>query len=127
MPPQRKFAEKALRLKQANDRRSQSNARELDFSDYPDELLTAAEAGEILGISPATLANWRWAGKGPHYVRINQRTIRYPKSALADFAQTELIVREPAGEMSDAQLIAQIARLATRLARRQRQEAVPSA
>jgi Helix-turn-helix domain len=123
MPGQREFAKKALRLKQANDRRTQSNASGLDFSDYPDELLTAAEAGEILGISPATLANWRWAGKGPRYVRINRQTIRYPKSALADFAHTELRVREHAGELSDAELIAQIARLATRLARRQRQEA----
>ena len=59
----------------------------LDFTDYPDRLLTAAEASEVLGIAVTTLANWRWAGTGPRFVRINRQTIRYPREAIEEFAQ----------------------------------------
>ena len=91
----------------------------LDFTDFPDRLLTAAEVGEILGIGTHTLANWRWAGKGPRFVRISKNTIRYPREAIQEFATSELTVRDPAGELTDAEMIRQIQRLANRLARRQ--------
>ena len=96
-------------------------AAALDFADYPDNLLTENQASEVLGLAPQTLSNWRSAGKGPRYVRIGVRTIRYPKSALEEFAQNELTVREPPDDLSDAEIVKQIARLANRLARRQRQ------
>jgi predicted DNA-binding transcriptional regulator AlpA len=116
---QKQLAEKALLLKQANDQRRRVKATAaLDFTDYPDRLLTAAEASEVLGVSTQTLANWRWAGKGPRYVRINKQTIRYPRDSIEAFAGTELAVREPDAELSDAALVKEIARLANRLARR---------
>ena len=32
---------------------------------------------EFLSLKPTTLNQWRWSGKGPKYVRIGERTIRY--------------------------------------------------
>jgi predicted DNA-binding transcriptional regulator AlpA len=122
---QKQIAEKALQLKRASQAPAAAapsgKAAALDFTDYPDELLTENQASEVLGIAPHTLSNWRPLGKGPRFVRIGTRTIRYPKSALEEFAQTELTVREPADALSDAEIVKQIARLANRLARRQRQ------
>jgi hypothetical protein len=129
---QKQIADKALRLKRANQANAPAavptgKAAGLDFADYPDNLLTETQASEVLGIAPQTLSNWRSTGKGPHFVRIGTRTIRYPKSALEEFAQNELIIREPADELSDAAIVKQIARLANRLVRRQRQSATEAA
>jgi predicted DNA-binding transcriptional regulator AlpA len=92
----------------------------IDPREYPERLLPENEAAEILGVVPGTLANWRARGIGPEYVRLGSRTIRYTREAIEAFAKTELIEREPADELSDADLVRQIARLANRLARRQR-------
>jgi Helix-turn-helix domain len=129
---QKQIAEKALRLKRAKQTDAPAaappgQAAPLDFADYPDNLLTETRASEVLGIAPQTLSNWRSAGKGPHFVRIGTRTIRYPKLALEEFAQNELILREPADELGDGEIIKQIARLANRLVRRQRQSATEAA
>lgn len=52
-----------------------------------DDLLSAAEAGVFLGgtskpLSYQTLANWRTAGTGPRFTRLNGRMIRYRRSDL---------------------------------------------
>jgi hypothetical protein len=95
--------------------------RKLDFADLPEGLLDERKAAEVLDVAPGTLANWRSQGRGPRYVRVGTRTIRYTAAALQRFADHELVEREPADELSDTDLIRQIARLANRLARRQRQ------
>lgn len=51
------------------------------------ELLSAPEAGAYLGgerkpLSCQTLANWRTAGNGPKFTRLNGRMIRYLRSDL---------------------------------------------
>jgi hypothetical protein len=117
---QKELAENALLLKQANEQGGRANAAPLDFRDFPDRLLTPAEAGEVLGVATHTLANWRWTGKGPRYIRIGRQTIRYPQEALQEFASSELTMREPEAELTDSAIIKEIARLANRLARRQR-------
>ena len=38
--------------------------------------LAPQEAAECLGIGVATLANWRWNGRGPRFVKLGGR-IRY--------------------------------------------------
>ena len=50
-------------------------------------LLNAAEAGTYLGgerkpLSYQTLANWRTAGNGPRFTRLNGRMIRYLRNDL---------------------------------------------
>ena len=51
------------------------------------DVLNAAEAGVYLGgerkpLSYQTLANWRTAGNGPRFTRLNGRMIRYLRSDL---------------------------------------------
>ncbi|MGH9155785.1 MAG: helix-turn-helix transcriptional regulator [Acidimicrobiales bacterium] len=46
-----------------------------------DRLLTPAEVGAYLGIPVGTLANWRYLGRGPAFLRIG-RYVRYRQSAL---------------------------------------------
>lgn len=42
------------------------------------------EAADRLGIERSTLANWRWNGKGPPYLKIGGR-VRYRLSDLATY------------------------------------------
>ncbi|MFJ8191107.1 helix-turn-helix domain-containing protein [Streptomyces sp. NPDC096094] len=49
------------------------------------ERLTPAEAGELMGVSPQTLANWRWLGIGPAYIKLTPGRggrIRYTRAAV---------------------------------------------
>jgi excisionase family DNA binding protein len=41
-----------------------------------DPLLTPAQVGDYLGVPLGTLANWRYQGRGPAYVRFG-RHVRY--------------------------------------------------
>jgi excisionase family DNA binding protein len=50
------------------------------------------EAAERLGLQVSTLANWRWCGRGPRFLRVGRR-VRY---RLADLtAWMELQARPP--------------------------------
>ena len=51
---------------------------------------TPAEVAERLGVSPATLANWRSAGRGPAYLRIGGRVV-YPEKAIEQWLEAQLI------------------------------------
>lgn len=48
-----------------------------------DQRLNAAQAAELLGVSPGTLKNWRSQQKGPAFYRLGQ--IFYAKSDLETF------------------------------------------
>lgn len=43
------------------------------------ELMNPADLGQRLGKSPAVLANWRYLGIGPRFVKLN-RAVRYRTS-----------------------------------------------
>ena len=45
--------------------------------DTDTEFLTTQQAAEFLSLKLTTLNQWRWSSKGPKYVRIEERTIRY--------------------------------------------------
>lgn len=49
-----------------------------------DELLTAQEVGEVLGLSIGTLANWRSLDMGPGFVKVGGR-VRYRVSSVNDW------------------------------------------
>lgn len=53
----------------------------------PGDLLSEAEAAAILGAAQATLANWRWKGEGPGWVRLGKRAIRYRVADLQAFIE----------------------------------------
>ena len=42
----------------------------------------AKEAGEIVGLSPAALAQMRYSGEGPRYYRPTPRTVLYRRSDM---------------------------------------------
>lgn len=47
-----------------------------------DELLTPSDVSVYLGVPLGTLANWRYLGRGPAYLRVG-RHVRYRQSAIA--------------------------------------------
>ncbi len=53
----------------------------------PMKLLTARQAGELLGVSPETLERWRGAGTGPAFVKLSGRYVRYQQDDLEAFIQ----------------------------------------
>lgn len=46
--------------------------------------ISPKEAAERLGCERSTLANWRWAGGGPQYLKVGGR-VRYRIMDLADW------------------------------------------
>lgn len=56
------------------------------FAEIPRRFLDPAESGEYLGLSVATLANWRSAGTGPEYLKVGGR-IRYRLADLDAFVE----------------------------------------
>ncbi len=53
----------------------------------PMKLLTARQAGELLGVSPETLERWRGAGTGPAFVKLSGKYVRYQPGDLQAFIQ----------------------------------------
>ncbi len=51
----------------------------------PKTLVTPAEAAAFLGIPPSTLAQWRSQGRGPAYIKLENRLVRYRIADLEDY------------------------------------------
>ncbi len=55
-------------------------------------LLNESDAAKSLGLTPRTMQAWRWEGKGPAFVRVSSRCVRYRVTDLeswaADLVQT---------------------------------------
>jgi predicted site-specific integrase-resolvase len=49
-----------------------------------ENLLNEREAARYLGLRTATLQRWRWAGKGPRFLKI-EGAVRYDPKDLAEF------------------------------------------
>lgn len=47
-------------------------------------MLTPDEAARFLALSPKTLARWRWAGRGPSFVKLGS-AVRYSQRQLDEF------------------------------------------
>ena len=48
----------------------------------PGELLTTEQAAALLQLSPRTLRRWRSEGKGPPWVALGSRRVRYRRAAI---------------------------------------------
>jgi predicted DNA-binding transcriptional regulator AlpA len=48
-------------------------------------LLTSAEVGEWIGVTPAALSAMRFKGRGPRYRKLGSRTIRYDENDVQDW------------------------------------------
>ena len=70
-----------------------THARRDEPSD--DDGLTSAEAGRILGVTPATLKVWRVRGEGPPFFRIgNTRTVRYVRRDVIAYRDAQTVGRK---------------------------------
>jgi len=49
------------------------------------KLLNEREAAERLGLAVATLRRWRWAGRGPRFLKIGATAVRYSLEELDAF------------------------------------------
>lgn len=61
-------------------------------------LLSTKEAAKLLGMKPATLDAWRCRHKGPAWVVVGSRAIRYRLSALTNFihsGEVEIAIEKP--------------------------------
>jgi predicted DNA-binding transcriptional regulator AlpA len=54
-------------------------------------LLNERQAAHVIGAQPGTLAVWRTKGKGPAYIRIGPRMIRYRRADLMAFADAHRV------------------------------------
>jgi excisionase family DNA binding protein len=57
-------------------------------------LLTAADVADQLGIPASTLANWRYQGHGPRYLRIG-RHVRYLPSDVDEWLRHQRVRPTP--------------------------------
>ena len=46
------------------------------------QLLTPAEAGTLLGLTPAALAQLRYTGGGPAFIKLTAKAVRYQQCDL---------------------------------------------
>jgi predicted DNA-binding transcriptional regulator AlpA len=53
------------------------------------KLLTEADAGKLLGLSPATLRNMRTKGRGPAFIKVGG-LVRYRHSDLVDWIESRV-------------------------------------
>ena len=52
--------------------------------------VTEKIAAPVLGVTPGTLANWRWQNRGPNFFRAG-RGIRYPVAELLAFRNSTMV------------------------------------
>lgn len=74
---------------------------------------TEKEAAAILRLSPRTLRQWRWLGKGPRAVKVSTRCVRYRHddldkwscaNASRTLAKYETLTREEMADLTSDQL-----------------------
>lgn len=54
------------------------------------QLLTYAQAGDMFAIANGALAQFRYLGSGPHFVRVRVRSIRYRPQDLDEWIEANL-------------------------------------
>ncbi len=54
--------------------------------DKTDRLLTETEAASLLNLSIKTLRRWRWAGRGPRFLKLGA-AVRYDPADLAAYIE----------------------------------------
>ena len=52
------------------------------------QLVDTREAAQVLKLKPATLAQWRWMGKGPRFRKIGN-AVRYAVRDLEDYVEQQ--------------------------------------
>lgn len=55
-----------------------------------DRLLTPADVGEILAMTSGALAQLRYLGTGPKYVKLSGRSVRYREQDIEEWVEAHL-------------------------------------
>ena len=58
-----------------------------------EQLLTPAQAGDLLAMTTGALAQLRYLGTGPKFVRVSGRSIRYRPQDLDEWIETNLFAK----------------------------------
>jgi excisionase family DNA binding protein len=66
----------------------------MDGVDLEDRLLWPEQVAEMLGLPIGTLANWRYQGRGPAFVKVG-RHVRYRRSDVLGWIEEHVV---PAGK-----------------------------
>ena len=53
-------------------------------------LMTEIQAAEYLGVTRQCMSNWRYTGKGPLYVEISKKCIRYRAKDINEFIDSRI-------------------------------------
>lgn len=59
-----------------------------------DALLMPKQAAELLGLPKGTLAQWRSQRRGPPYIKLEGRLVRYRRSDLEEWLEHQTIETE---------------------------------
>ncbi len=58
-----------------------------------EQLLTPAQAGDLLAMTKGALAQLRYLGSGPRFVRVSGRSIRYRPQDLDEWIEANLFTK----------------------------------
>ncbi len=58
-----------------------------ESGDVPYSLVRQEEAALVLGVTPRCLENWRHRGRGPKFIKVSARCIRYRISDLTQWIE----------------------------------------
>lgn len=64
------------------------------MSEHNKPLLTPKEAAEFLGVPEGTLAQWRSQRRGPPYIKLEMRLVRYRSADLEQWLARQTIKTE---------------------------------
>jgi len=53
----------------------------------PDPLMTPEAVAEWLGVTVGVLANWRYLGAGPRFIRLGAKSIRYSRQEVESWLE----------------------------------------
>lgn len=62
----------------------------MDGVDLEDRLLWPEQVAEMLGVPIGTLANWRYQGRGPGFLKVG-RHVRYRRSDVAGWIEEQVV------------------------------------
>lgn len=57
-----------------------------------DRFITPKKTAEILQVKDRTLEQWRLYGKGPPYIRVSRRCIRYDEQAVRQWMEARSVI-----------------------------------
>jgi predicted DNA-binding transcriptional regulator AlpA len=70
--------------------RSSAKVSESPLSNLSPALRTEVQAAAFLGVSPRVLQKWRVTGRGPQFLRLSSRCIRYSQADLLSWVESRV-------------------------------------